>query len=93
MPGIKDELRIPVDGKLVVTRTRDGGKTWQSLTNGLPQTHAYDLAYRHALTIDKTGNRLAFGTTTGNVYVTEDQGESWQTLSNSLPPVHAVRFI
>ena len=46
------------------------------MSNGLPQTHAYDLAYRHALTIDKSGDRLAFGTTTGNVYVTEDQGDT-----------------
>jgi hypothetical protein len=93
VPGIKDELRIPVDGKLIVTRTRDGGKTFESLANGLPQTHAYDLALRHALTIDKTGDRLAFGTTTGNVYVTEDQGDSWAEISNSLPPVYAVRFV
>jgi len=25
VPGVKDEHRVPVDGKLVVTRTRDGG--------------------------------------------------------------------
>ncbi len=92
VPGIKDELRIPVDGKLVVTRTRDGGKSFESLSNGLPQSHAYDIALRHALTIDKTGNSLAFGTTTGNVYVTEDQGDHWSTVSNSLPPIYAVRF-
>lgn len=92
VPGIKDELRIPVDGKLIVTRTRDGGKTFESLGNGLPQEHAYDLAYRHALTIDKTGNRLAFGTTTGNLYVTENQGDTWSAISNWLPPIHAVRF-
>ena len=92
VPGIKDELRIPVDGKLIVTRTRDGGKSFKTLSNGLPQSHAYDIALRHALTIDKTGDRLAFGTTTGNVYVTEDQGDHWATVSNSLPPISAVRF-
>ncbi len=92
VPGIKDELRIPVDGKLIVTRTRDGGKSFETLSNGLPQSHAYDIALRHALTIDKTGDRLAFGTTTGNVYVTEDQGDHWATVSNSLPPIYAVRF-
>lgn len=42
-PGIKDEKRIPLDGRLVVTRTRDGGKTFSSLTEGLPQSHAYDV--------------------------------------------------
>ena len=48
VPAIKDERRIPVDGKLVVTRTRDGGKSFDVLTDGLPQEKAYDLVYRHA---------------------------------------------
>jgi hypothetical protein len=92
VPGIKDEKRIPVDGKLVVTRTRDGGKSFDILRNGLPQEHAYDLVFRHGLSIDGTGNRLAFGSTTGGLWVTEDQGDHWQTVSHSLPPVYAVRF-
>ena len=50
---IKDEKRIPRDGKLVVTRTRDGGKTFEVLTKGLPQSHAYDVVYRHALALDR----------------------------------------
>ena len=49
VPEIKDEKRIPREGKLVVTRTRDGGKTFEVLSNGLPQSHAYDVVYRHAL--------------------------------------------
>jgi hypothetical protein len=35
---------------------------------------------------------LAFGTTTGSLWISEDAGDSWQTISNHLPPVHAVRF-
>jgi hypothetical protein len=92
VPGIKDEKRIPVDGKLVVTRTRDGGKTFDVLSKGLPQSHAYDIVFRHALAIDDTGDRLAFGSTTGNLWVSEDQGDSWSLVSGTLPPVHAVRF-
>ena len=92
MPAIKDERRIPVDGKVVVSRTRDGGKTFQVLRKGLPQEHAYDLTYRHGLDIDPTGDRLAFGTTTGGLWVTEDQGESWAEVSSHLPPVYCVRF-
>ena len=92
VPGIKDEKRIPVDGKLVVTRTRDGGRSFDVLRNGLPQQHAYDLVLRHGLAIDGTGDRLAFGSTTGGVWVTEDQGDHWQNVSHSLPPVYAVRF-
>jgi hypothetical protein len=92
VPGIKDEKRIPVDGKLVVTRTRDGGKSFDVLRQGLPQEHSYDLVFRHALAVDESGDRLAFGSTTGGVWVSEDQGNSWQNVSHTLPPVHAVRF-
>ncbi len=92
VPGIKDEKRIPVDGALVVTRTRDGGKTFKSLKKGLPQQHAYDVVFRHALAIDEPGDVLAMGSTTGNVWVSEDQGDSWQQVSSTLPQVYAVRF-
>jgi hypothetical protein len=93
VPGIKDELRIPVGGELVVTRTRDGGETFDILRNGLPQEHAYDIVFRHALDIDESGERLAFGSTTGGLWVSEDQGDSWQCVSHSLPPVYSVRFV
>lgn len=92
VPAKKDESRIPVDGKVVVTRTRDGGKSFDVLKKGLPQKHAYDITYRHALDIDSTGNTLAFGTTTGSLWVTDDQGDSWQTVSEHLPPIYCVRF-
>ena len=93
VPAVKDEHRIPVDGKLVVTRTSDGGDSFEQLTDGLPQEHAYDLVFRHALDVDETGNTLTFGSTTGSLWVSEDQGESWQCISNHLPPIYCVRFI
>ncbi len=92
VPAISDELRIPVDGRVVVTRTRDGGGSFDVLTNGLPQEHAYDLTFRHALDVDQTGDRIAFGSTTGSLWVSEDQGDSWTRVSAHLPPVYCVRF-
>jgi photosystem II stability/assembly factor-like uncharacterized protein len=92
VPEIKDEKRIPRGGKLVVTRTRDGGKSFEILSKGLPQSHAYDVVYRHALALDESGERLAFGSTTGGLWVSEDQGDSWISLSHTLPPIYAVRF-
>jgi hypothetical protein len=59
---------------------------------GLPQEHAYDLVFRHALDVDATGSRLVFGSTTGSVWISEDAGDSWQTITSHLPPVYAVRF-
>ena len=93
VPAIKDEKRIPVDGQVVVTRTRDGGKSFDVLREGLPQAHAYDITYRHALDVDETGDRLAFGTTTGSLFVSEDQGESWVQVSGHLPPIFCVGFV
>ena len=42
--------------------------------------------------IDAGGETLAFGSTTGSVWVSNDQGDSWQHVSAHLPPVYAVRF-
>ncbi len=92
VPGVKDECRIPVDGKVVVARTRDGGDSFDVLRNGLPQEHAYDLVFRHALDIDATGDRLAMGSTTGSLWVTEDGGDRWETVSTQLPPIYQVAF-
>jgi photosystem II stability/assembly factor-like uncharacterized protein len=92
VPAVKDEKRIPVDGKMAVTRTRDGGKTFETLSEGLPQVHAYDLVFRHALDIDASGTRLAMGSTTGSLWVSENSGDSWMNISAHLPPVYAVRF-
>jgi photosystem II stability/assembly factor-like uncharacterized protein len=92
VPAIKDEKRYPVDSRVVVTRTRDGGRTFETLSRGLPQEHAYDLVFRHALDVDETGDRLAFGSTTGSLWVSDNGGDSWQTVSLSLPPIYAVRF-
>jgi photosystem II stability/assembly factor-like uncharacterized protein len=93
VPAIKDEVRMPRDGALCVSRTQDGGKTWQVLREGLPQRGAYDLIYRHCLDVDQSGERLAMGSTTGALWISDTAGESWQLLNAHLPPIHAVRFV
>jgi photosystem II stability/assembly factor-like uncharacterized protein len=92
VPAVKDERRIPVDAALCAMRTRDGGRSFQALRRGLPQEHAYDLVYRHALAVDADGNRLAMGSTTGGLWLSDDQGDSWHCVSAHLPPIYAVRF-
>ncbi|MEZ5289976.1 MAG: hypothetical protein R2745_02750 [Vicinamibacterales bacterium] len=91
VPAVKDEKRVPVDGRLVVSRTTDGGATFDVLDRGLPRP-SYDLVYRHAFDIDATGDVLAMGSTTGGLWLSSDGGDSWRTLSASLPPIYAVRF-
>jgi len=90
VPGRSDQQRMAINGGLFVARTEDGGATWKTLRQGLPQECAYDVVYRHALA-NKEGT-LAFGTTTGNLYISEDGGEGWVTVANNLPPIYAVRF-
>lgn len=90
VPGRSDMQRTTIDGGLFVARTQDGGASWTQLRKGLPQENAFDVVYRHAL--GQSGGRLAFGSTTGNLYVSEDRGDSWTTVANNLPPIYSVRF-
>lgn len=90
VPGVSDQQRMAIGGGLFVARTEDGGETWQQLRRGLPQDNAYDVVYRHALAV--AGDCVAFGSTTGNLYVSEDRGDTWTTVANNLPPIYSVRF-
>ncbi|WP_409525731.1 WD40/YVTN/BNR-like repeat-containing protein [Nitrincola sp. MINF-07-Sa-05] len=90
VPARADMARMTLNGGLFVARTTDGGESWQELRQGLPQEHAHDIVFRHAL--DVSGDRLCFGSTTGNAYVSEDRGDTWQCLGNNFPPIYSVRF-
>ena len=92
VPGQADQCRVPVDGALVVNRTRDGGRTFETLRIGLPQCGCYDLVYRHGLAVGPSGHRLLMGSTTGGLWASEDGGERWATVSTHLPPIFAVRM-
>lgn len=93
VPAAKDEERCPVGGALVVTRTTNGGRSFEILNRGLPRESAYDIVFRHALDVDATGDLLAFGSTTGSLWVSEDGGDHWTHVSAHLPPVYCVTFI
>ncbi|MEZ6106224.1 MAG: hypothetical protein R3B96_08955 [Pirellulaceae bacterium] len=93
VPAVKDECRVPVDAKLVVNRTTDGGATFETLSTGLPGSHCYDIVFRHSLDVDGSGTRLVMGSSTGSLWVSEDSGDSWRTVSNHLPPIYSARFV
>lgn len=92
VPAVKDEKRVPVGGQLVVNRTRDGGRSFETIRTGLPQEHCYDLIYRHGLAVDGEGQGLLMGSTTGNLWASDDGGSGWRPVSVHLPPIFAVRF-
>lgn len=90
VPAESDERRMAIDGALCISRTDDGGASWTTFRNGLPQQGCFDVVFRHAL--DNNGDTLAFGTTSGNLFVSDDRGESWKCIGNYLPPIYSVRF-
>ena len=91
-PAHSDTQRMPVDGRMVVTGTRDGGASFQAHGEGLPGRDAYHLVYRHGLDCAGDGDTLAMGSTTGGLWVSEDGGAHWACLSRDMPPIAAVRF-
>ena len=92
VPAQADACRIPVDARMVVTRTDDGGTSFKVLAEGLPQSHAYHLIYRHALDVSADGLTLAMASTSGGLWVSAGGGDKWQCVSRDLPPVAVVRL-
>jgi hypothetical protein len=92
VPAQADECRVPMEAALVVNRTHDGGRSFDTLRRGLPQEHCYDLVYRHGLALGADGRTLLMGSTTGNLWGSSDGGDSWQAVSQHLPPIYALRI-
>lgn len=92
IPLIADVDRVTPDGKLRVFETRDAGTTWQSRHQGLPQEGAYLTMLRQAFCHDgRDPLGLAFGTESGEVFVSPDGGGTWTTAARHLPPITSVR--
>jgi hypothetical protein len=91
-PAQADTHRFPVDGKMVVTRTDDGGKSFKVFDQGLPDSHAYHLVYRHSMELAPDGHTLALSSTTGGLWISSDAGEHWHCVSRDLPPVAALTW-
>ncbi len=66
-------------------RTRDGGRSWQKITAGIPAG-----AYLNAITEDPRVPGLLYAGTELGVYVSFDAGNHWQSLQRNLP-VSSVR--
>ena len=64
-----------------IYRTRDGGKTWQAITKGLPAG-----AYVQTVKEDPLKKGLLFAGTERAVFVSFNDGDDWQSLQLNLPP-------
>jgi photosystem II stability/assembly factor-like uncharacterized protein len=72
------------DNDPYVYRTRDYGKTWTLITNGLP-TGESNGSYARVLREDPKRPGLLFLGTESGMYVSFDDGDSWQSLKLNLP--------
>ena len=90
MDGTTIWPRTSVDGKPAVFRSRDAGESWQRLDRGLPG-RAWHTVLRQAMTHNgEKSLKLAFGTTSGEVWGSSDEGDSWYSLATGLPKIMSV---
>jgi photosystem II stability/assembly factor-like uncharacterized protein len=91
-PLVADVNRTPPAGRARVFRTPDAGETWEALSEGLPQEHAYFAVMRDAMCTDVAQPAgIYFGTRNGELYASRDDGDSWSALAQHLPDVFVVR--
>jgi photosystem II stability/assembly factor-like uncharacterized protein len=70
----KDDLRPHI------YKTKDGGKSWKKIVNGLP-----DNAVVNVVREDPKQKGLLFAGTEQQVYFSIDEGENWQSLRSNMP--------
>jgi photosystem II stability/assembly factor-like uncharacterized protein len=92
VPLESDGFRCTPEGKLRVYRTRDGGGSWQPLSEGLPQRDAFETVVRDAMGTDQEQRAgIYFGTRSGKLFASRDDGDSWMAVAQGLPPIVCVR--
>jgi photosystem II stability/assembly factor-like uncharacterized protein len=69
------------DNEPYVYRTKDGGKSWQKITNGLPAG-----VYMQTIKEDPKRRGLLVAGTELGVFVSFNDGDQWQSLQLNLPP-------
>ncbi|MCW8846310.1 MAG: hypothetical protein OQK99_10770 [Gammaproteobacteria bacterium] len=94
VPESGSHMRAVVDGSLRVFKSRDGGASWCSASQGLPQEHAYVSVLREAMDTDSCAPcGVYFGTTSGHVFASADAADHWQLVSSFLPRVLCVKAL
>jgi hypothetical protein len=84
------ENRVTSDGRLGVYRTSDGGESWATSMEGLPE-RAWTGVLREGMasdTFDPFG--LYLGAQSGSVFASADEGRTWNEIASQLPPVLSV---
>lgn len=83
--------RTAPNGQPAIYVTRNAGKSWQALKNGLPKNQAWWTVKRQAMTADSLNPvGLYVGTTSGELWIGENEGTSWRNVARHLPEIYAV---
>jgi len=69
-----------------ISRSRDGGATWEVLSNGLTDLMKYSV---EAMCIEESPETVQVfaGTTNGEILWSEDAGDHWETIIEGIPPI------
>ena len=63
-------------------KTKDYGKTWEKITNGIPNNH-----FTRVLRADPNKEKLLYAGTESGMYISFDDGISWNSFQLNLPLV------
>jgi photosystem II stability/assembly factor-like uncharacterized protein len=86
--------RYVPDGAAAVYRTRDSGKSWQAMREGLPQKNAFIGVMRQAMATDRLDPAgVYFGSSSGSLFASPDEGESWTCIAEHLPAISSVETL
>jgi hypothetical protein len=91
MDGTTVWPRTSPDGRAAAYVTRNAGRTWQRLDQGLPGSQAWWTVKRQAMTVDAFETpALYLGNTGGELWIGHDEGARWSNIARHLPEIYAV---
>jgi len=94
VPEKDAQYRFTPEGRLGIFRSKNGGRSWQRLTRGLPQSNAWVALMRHAACADACDEAGVYvGTSGGAIYSSRNSSDSWDVLAANLPPILSLEAV